>query len=257
MARLINENGSLAWKKVFASFCVAGILGLIGWLGFRSSPESRMKIEDFTALRAAMAQNQLRAGGIRNPRVLEAMAKVPRHQFVPPLLLPDAYEDEALPIGHGQTISQPYVVAFMTEKLEPKSADRVLEIGTGSGYQAAVLAELVQEVFSVEIIKELAEEAGRALNHLGYQNVRIKCGDGYLGWPEHAPFDSVIVTCAPDHVPQPLIDQLKEGGRMIIPVGEGYDQKLFLLEKKGGVVRQTAVLPVRFVPMTGENVKGK
>ncbi len=256
MAHLVNENGFLAWKKVFASFCVAVILGLIGWLVFRSRPEPRMEIEGFTALRAAMAQTQLREGGICNPRVLEAMAKVPRHQFAPPLLRPDAYEDEALPIGHGQTISQPYIVAFMTEKLEPKSADRVLEIGTGSGYQAAVLAELVQEVFSVEIIKELAEEAGRTLNHLGYQNVRIKYGDGYLGWPEHAPFDSVIVTCAPDHVPQPLIAQLKEGGRMIIPVGEGYDQRLFLLEKKGGIVRQTAVLPVRFVPMTGENVKG-
>ena len=195
------------------------------------------------------------ARGIHEERVLAAMAKVPREEFVPPNSRAQSYEDGPLQIGQGQTISQPYIVAFMTEQLQPKRKDRVLEIGTGSGYQAAVLAELAGEVYSIEIIEPLAQTAEATLRRLGYKNVQVKAGDGYKGWPEHAPFDAITVTCAPDHVPQPLIDQLKEGGRMIIPVGGCGDQELYLLEKKNGELQRRAVLPVRFVPMTGEAQK--
>jgi len=197
------------------------------------------------------------ARGIHEERVLAAMAKVPREEFVPPNSRAQSYEDGPLQIGQGQTISQPYIVAFMTEQLQPKRKDRVLEIGTGSGYQAAVLAELAGEVYSIEIIEPLAKTAEATLRRLGYKNVQVKAGDGYEGWPEHAPFDAITVTCAPDHVPQPLIDQLKEGGRMIIPVGGCGDQELYLLEKKNGQLQRRAVLPVRFVPMTGEATKRK
>ena len=177
---------------------------------------------------------------------------MPRHEFVPERLRPNAYSDHPLPIGHEQTISQPYVVAFMTERLDPKPTDRVLEIGTGSGYQAAVLAGLVAEVYTTEIISDLAQQAAADLKRLGCTNVHVRAGDGYQGWPEAAPFDGIIVTCAPERVPQPLIDQLKEGGRMIIPVGPAWNQDLILLRKRGGKLEQQAVLPVRFVPMTGE-----
>jgi protein-L-isoaspartate(D-aspartate) O-methyltransferase len=180
------------------------------------------------------------------------MGKVPRHHFLPAADRARAYGDHPWPIGHGQTISQPYVVAFMTEQLDPKPTDRVLEIGTGSGYQAAVLAELVADVYSIEIVEPLARRAAATLGELNYTNVHVRAGDGYLGWPEAAPFDAVIVTCAPDHVPQPLVNQLKDGGRLIIPVGGGYSQDLVLLEKRGTNVQKRAVLPVRFVPMTGE-----
>ncbi len=183
------------------------------------------------------------------------MAKVPREEFVPQDSRAESYEDGPLPIGYGQTISQPYIVAFMTEQLQPKRNDRVLEVGTGSGYQAAILAELVAEVYTIEIIEPLAKSAEATLQRLGYKNVHVKAGDGYKGWPEHAPFDAITVTCAPDHVPQPLVDQLKEGGRMIIPVGVFGDQQLYLLEKKNGELQRRAVLPVRFVPMTGEATK--
>jgi len=195
--------------------------------------------------------------GIHEERVLAAMAKVPREQFVPQDVRAESYTDGPLPIGHGQTISQPFIVAFMTEQLRPSAKDRVLEIGTGSGYQAAVLAELAAEVDTIEIIEPLARNAGATLQHLGYKNVHVKVGDGYKGWPGHAPFDAIIVTCAPDHVPQPLVDQLKEGGRMIIPVGGFGDQQLYLLEKKNGELERRAVLPVRFVPMVGEAAKPK
>ena len=200
-----------------------------------------------------MVAEQLAGPGrdIRDGRVLEAMRKVPRHEFVPAEMRAHAYRDRPLPIGQGQTISQPYIVAFMTEQLQTRRTDRVLEIGTGSGYQAAVLAELVAEVYSIEIVEALARRASRDLRRLGYTNVFTRSGDGYLGWPEKAPFDAVIVTCAPERIPQPLVDQLKEGGRMIIPVGpDGGVQELYLLEKREGEVRKRAVLPVRFVPMT-------
>jgi len=190
--------------------------------------------------------------GIHDERVLAAMSKVPREEFVPPDLRAESYSDGPLPIGYDQTISQPYIVALMTEQLRLKPHDRVLEIGTGSGYQAAVLAELVAEVYSIEIVAPLAHTAEATLQRLGYKNVHVKVGDGYKGWPEHAPFDAVIVTCAPEHVPQPLINQLKEGGRMIIPVGQRFAQELYLLEKKNARLQQSAVLPVRFVPMAGE-----
>ncbi|MCM8596496.1 protein-L-isoaspartate(D-aspartate) O-methyltransferase [Accumulibacter sp.] len=209
--------------------------------------------EDYATARSRMVEQQLRSPwrGISDPAVLRAMATVPRHEFVPRELRRYAYDDNPLPIGHGQTISQPYVVAFMTEKLEPRPGDRVLEIGTGSGYQAAILAGLVREVYSVEIVEALARRAESDLNRLGYRNVRVRHGDGYQGWPEAAPFDAIIVTCAPDHVPQPLVDQLRDGGRMVIPVGGSGQQELFLLRKQAGKLRREAVLPVRFVPMTG------
>jgi protein-L-isoaspartate(D-aspartate) O-methyltransferase len=190
--------------------------------------------------------------GIHEQRVLAAMAKVPREEFVPEHLRAASYADHPLPIGYDQTISQPFIVGFMTEQLQPQPHDCVLEIGTGSGYQAAILAELVADVYSIEIIEPLAKTAEATLQRLGYKNVHVKIGDGYQGWPEHAPFDAVIVTCAPDHVPLALADQLKEGGRMIIPVGGPGHQELYLLEKEKGEMRQRAVSPVRFVPMTGE-----
>src|SRR6266446_2780552 len=207
---------------------------------------------DFAAQRQRMVEQQLKTRGIKDERVLAAMAKVPREEFIPVDARADAYEDGPLPIGYDQTISQPYIVAFMTEQLRPKPGDRVLEIGSGSGYQAAILAELSAEVYSIEIIEPLAKTAEATLRRLGYKNVHVKIGDGYQGWPEHAPYDAVIVTCAPDHVPRPLVEQLKEGGRIIIPVGSPDDQQLYLLEKKDGRLQQRTVLPVRFVPMTGE-----
>ncbi len=188
---------------------------------------------------------------ITNARVLAVMEKVPRHEFVPEPHRNRAYEDRALPIGYDQTISQPYIVAFMTEKLDPQPTDRVLEIGTGSGYQAAVLAQLVAEVYTIEIIEPLAQRAEADLKRLGYTNVHVRAGDGSQGWPEAAPFDAIIVTCAPEKVPPPLIKQLRDGGRMIIPVGPTGDQELVLLRKRGEQLEQHAVLSVRFVPMTG------
>ena len=183
------------------------------------------------------------------------MAKVPREKFVAPELQASAYEDRPLPIGFGQTISQPFMVAYMTQALKPKPTDRVLEIGTGSGYQAAVLGELVAEVFTIEIVRPLAQRAAIVLSALGYKNVLVKGGDGYKGWPEHAPFDAIIVTAAPDHIPEPLIAQLKEGGRMVIPVGTGSAQQLYVMEKHGGAMKRTAVLPVKFVPLTRDPEK--
>ncbi|HXG47415.1 MAG TPA: protein-L-isoaspartate(D-aspartate) O-methyltransferase [Methylomirabilota bacterium] len=220
----------------------------------KAADAARSDAEAFAAARRRMVEQQLIAPGrdITNRRVLAAMGKVPRHELVPAAERPLAYGDHPLPIGYGQTISQPFIVAFMTEKLDPRPTDRVLEIGTGSGYQAAVLAELVAAVYTVEIIKPLAVRAEADLRRLGYTNVFVRAGDGYLGWPEAAPFDAVIVTCAPEHIPQPLVDQLKEGGRMIIPVGPAHDQSLYLLDKKGDRIERRAVLPVRFVPMTGK-----
>jgi protein-L-isoaspartate(D-aspartate) O-methyltransferase len=209
----------------------------------------------FATSAGAMVEKQLRPRGIDDPRVLRAMAKVPREKFIAKELEASAYEDRPLPIGFGQTISQPYIVAFMTQALKPKPTDRVLEIGTGSGYQAAVLSELVAEVYTIEIVRPLAQRAATVLNALGYKNVLVKGADGYKGWPEHAPFDAIIVTAAPDHVPQPLVDQLKEGGRMVIPVGKTYAQELQVLEKHDGVVKQTAAIPVKFVPLTRDPEK--
>jgi len=207
----------------------------------------------FEFQREQMVRHQIRARGVKDRRVLEAMAKVPREEFVPADQRPHAYEDGPLPIGEGQTISQPYIVALMTELLEMKKGDRVLEIGTGSGYQAAVLAELTPHVYTIEIIPALAQRAEATLRRLGYKTVSVRTGDGYLGWPEQAPFDGIIVTCAPEKVPEPLKEQLAEGGRMVIPVGPQWtSQTLYVLRKRGGRLQQTAVIPVRFVPMVGE-----
>jgi protein-L-isoaspartate(D-aspartate) O-methyltransferase len=215
--------------------------------------------DPYAVARHRMVAEQLAAPsrGITNARVLAVMGKVPRHEFVPEQVRSRAYEDRALPIGLGQTISQPYVVAFMTEQLDLQRTNRVLEIGTGSGYQAAVLAELAGEVYTIEIIDTLAKRAGADLKRLGYTNVHVRAGDGYQGWAEAGPFDAIMVTCAPQKVPQPLIDQLKEGGRLIIPVGPSWDQDLVLLRKQGGKLEQRAVLPVAFVPMTGEAERPK
>jgi protein-L-isoaspartate(D-aspartate) O-methyltransferase len=220
-----------------------------------SCGQTASPVSDFAAERQRMVQQQLIPRGIQEARVLAAMAKVPREEFVPPDMRGACYSDGPLPIGYDQTISQPYIVAFMTEQLWLQPADRVLEVGTGSGYQAAILAELVAEVYTIEIVEPLGKTAESTLQRLGYENVHVKIGDGYKGWPERAPFDAVIVTCAPDHVPQPLVDQMKESGRMMIPVGERFAQQLYLLEKKNGRVRQSAVLSVRFVPMAGEAAK--
>lgn len=214
---------------------------------------------DYAAARARMVAEQIASPerGVTHRGVLKAMREVPRHEFVPAALRSHAHEDRPLPIGYEQTISQPFIVAFMTEQLDPKPTDRVLEIGTGSGYQAAVLGRLVAEVYSIEIVEPLARRATAELARLGCANVRVKAGDGYQGWKEHAPFDAVIVTCAPEHVPPPLVEQLKEGGRMIIPVGAPPEQQLCVLEKRAGKITQRAILPVRFVPMTGAGVKGQ
>jgi len=235
------------------------------WLGAwiaaeMALPRLTIAAEDPLALaRQRMVAGQLSgpARNITNALVLNAMGKVPRHEFVPERLRYRAYQDCPLPIGYDQTISQPYVVAFMTEQLEPKPTDHVLEIGTGSGYQAAVLAELVARVYTVEIIEDLARRAAADLKRLGYTNVSVRAGDGYKGWPEAAPFDAIIVTCAPEKVPPPLIKQLKHGGRMIIPVGPAWDQELVLLRKQGDRLEQHAVLPVRFVPMTGQSQRSQ
>jgi len=210
--------------------------------------------DEFARLRHQMVELQIKARGVKDPRVLAAMEKVPRHEFVPAEFIDQAYEDHPLPIGHGQTISQPYIVAVMTELLQLEPGDKVLEIGTGSGYQAAILAEITDKVYTDEIIPELAKSAEERLRRLGYTSVKVKNADGYYGWEEHAPYDAIIVTCAPDHVPRPLIRQLKDGGRMVIPVGPpgGY-QSLWLIEKHGDEVKSHNVMGVLFVPMLGEH----
>jgi len=235
----------LAQSLIIAAIAAAGC-------GQRPTPTS-----DFAAERERMVQQQLRTRGIKDERVLAAIAKVPREEFVPQDSRAASYDDGPLPIGYDQTISQPYIVAFMTEQLRPKTSDRVLEVGTGSGYQAAILAELVAEVYTIEIVEALAKNAEATLQRLGYKNMHVKVGDGYKGWPEYAPFDAIIVTCAPDKVPQLLTDQLKDGGRMVIPVGERFAQQLYLLEKKNGQLKESVTLPVRFVPMMGEAQNAK
>lgn len=202
-----------------------------------------------------MVRQQIEARGITDKSLLDAMRKVERHLFVPSDLASRAYADIPLPIGYSQTISQPYIVAFMTEVLNLESSDRVLEVGTGSGYQAAILAEICDTVYTIEIVPELAARAENLLKMLNYDNIKVRKGDGYQGWPEHSPFDAIIVTCSPTHVPEPLVGQLAEGGTMIIPVGEQYNQSLVLMEKRKGRLTQKSVLAVRFVPMVNENQK--
>ncbi|MDW8103204.1 MAG: protein-L-isoaspartate(D-aspartate) O-methyltransferase [Anaerolineae bacterium] len=208
--------------------------------------------DPFVEKRRNMVEMQIKARGVKDERVLAAMEKVPRHLFVPQEYLDEAYDDHPLPIGYGQTISQPYIVAYMTELLNLKPGDKVLEIGTGSGYQAAILAEITDKVYTVEIIPELARSAEERLRRLGYDKIKVLNADGYYGWEEHAPYDAIIVTCAPDHIPQPLVQQLKDGGRMVIPVGPpGGFQTLWLVEKVGAEVRTYSMMGVIFVPMLG------
>jgi protein-L-isoaspartate(D-aspartate) O-methyltransferase len=229
------------------------VVAVVVATGCQKQPASS---SEFAAERQKMVEEQLKPRGIRDERVLAAMAKVPREEFVAENVRGRSYSDGALPIGHDQTISQPYIVAFMTEQLHAKPTDRVLEVGTGSGYQTAILAELVQDVYTIEIVEPLAKEASARLARLGYANAHVKAGDGYQGWTEVAPFDAIVVTCAPDKIPAPLTQQLKDGGRMLVPVGTTMmDQQLYLLEKKNGELAQTAILPVRFVPMVGEAAK--
>jgi protein-L-isoaspartate(D-aspartate) O-methyltransferase len=200
--------------------------------------------------REEMVRDQIAARGVRDSATLRAMRKVPRHEYVPPELVGYAYDDTPLPIGSEQTISQPYIVAFMTESINPRKGQKVLEIGTGSGYQAAVLAEIVDSVFTIEILPELAESAAERLKRLGYRNINVKCGDGYAGWKEAAPFDAILVTAAAEHIPRPLIEQLKDGGIMVIPVGSMMSvQSLIIVKKHGKDVKTKMILPVRFVPL--------
>ncbi len=213
--------------------------------------------DPYTVKRQAMVENDIKGRGIKDKKVLEVMGRIPRHLFVDEGLRNRAYADYPLPIGEGQTISQPYVVALMTEALRLKPTDRVLEIGTGSGYQAAVLAEIVKEVYTIEIRRSLADMATKRLKDLGYMNVKVKYADGYIGWEEHAPFDAIIITAAANHIPPPLIKQLKEGGRLIIPLGSTvYYQTLTLVtKKKGGDLDVEQMGSVAFVPMIGEAQK--
>jgi protein-L-isoaspartate(D-aspartate) O-methyltransferase len=207
----------------------------------------------YEKMRLSMVEDQIARRGIQDENVLRAMRNVPRHEFVPDHLKKYAYADEPLPIGEDQTISQPYIVAYMTEYLHLGPEDNVLEIGTGSGYQAAVLAEIIDTVYTIEIVDVLARKAQKTLERLGYENIFVKVGDGYKGWPEHAPFDAIIITAAPTKIPAPLKEQLKVGGRMILPLGD-YSQELVLIEKNEKGYEQKKLLPVRFVPMTGEIV---
>lgn len=216
-----------------------------------STAPSSQGIDSYHQARQSMVRQQIAARGVRDQRVLKALREVPRHLFVPTPMQPFAYMDTPLPIGHEQTISQPYIVGFMTEALALKPGERVLEVGTGSGYQAAVLSRLVREVYSIEIVEPLATEATQRLQRLGYSNVKVRAGDGYQGWPEAAPFDAIIVTAAPDHVPQPLLDQLAVGGRLVLPVGKRLQTLVRIRRTQTGFKREE-LLPVRFVPMTGE-----
>ena len=213
------------------------------------------EVDEYSREREWMVKRTLEARGIKDPVVLDAMRSVKRHLFVPEYQRSQAYADHPLPIGEGQTISQPYIVALMTDELKLKPDDKVLEIGTGSGYQAAVLAEIVNTVYSIEIIKSLADSADKRLKELGYENINVLFGDGYKGWPEHAPFDAIIVTCAPDKIPPPLLEQLAEGGRMIIPIADSYPQRLVMVTKNNGEITKETILGVMFVPMTGEAQK--
>jgi len=207
---------------------------------------------DFSDDRNRMVDEEIVAAGVKDPRVIQSMRDTPRHEFMPLAMRKNAYYDMAVAIGYKQTISPPFVVAYMTEQLEPQPTEKVLEIGTGSGYQAAVLSPLVKDVYTIEIVKPLGLRAARTLRRLNYNNVHAKVGDGYQGWPEHAPFDKIIVTCSPEQVPAALVEQLREGGRMIVPVGERYQQTLYLFEKHDGKLNRVELLPTLFVPMTGQ-----
>lgn len=252
MGRVVTRR----WWLV-AALAVALVVGLFGaarYVSQRRAPDAPAAHSDeaYRKARLQMVSTQIQDMGVADRDVLGAMETVPRHAFVLPEYLDRAYGNYPLPIGYGQTISQPYIVAAMTELLEPDPTDRVLEVGTGSGYQAAILAELVAEVYTIEIVPELCAQASERLEALGHENVRTTCGDGYYGWEEYAPYDGIIVTCAPDHIPQLLVNQLADGGRMVIPVGPpGSYQVLWLIERHGDEIRSERVMSVVFVPLTG------
>jgi protein-L-isoaspartate(D-aspartate) O-methyltransferase len=215
------------------------------------SQAQRKRKPDYKKLREELVRVAIVGAGVKNKQVIESMLATERHEFMPESVRHMAYYDAGVPIGDGQTISSPFIVAYMTECLDPQPGDRVLEIGTGSGYQAAVLSPLVKEVYSIEIVKSLGEQAAKTLKRLKYNNVYTKVGDGFKGWKEKAPFDKIIVTCSPEKVPQPLIDQLVDGGLIVVPVGERHQQTLYLMRKKGGKLVREALRPTLFVPMTG------
>jgi protein-L-isoaspartate(D-aspartate) O-methyltransferase len=208
--------------------------------------------DPWAEMRKRLVEDEIVAAGVKDARVCDAMRTTPRHEFVPLSLRRYAYFDMGMPIGEGQTISSPFIVAYMTEQLQPQATDKVLEIGTGSGYQAAVLSGLVAEVYSIEIVESLGQRAAKTLHRLGYDNVKTKIGDGYQGWAENAPFDKIIVTCSPENVPKPLVEQLKEGGRLVVPLGQRYQQTLFLFKKVKGVLQAEPLQPTFFVPMMGQ-----
>ncbi len=240
----------------FIALFLCGLLLLLpGCFDGQSSGEQKPKAtlteDDYKRQRLRMVDEQISARGIRNQAVLEAMKKTLRHEFVPESHRHRAYADHPLPIGHDQTISQPFIVAYMSEAAEITAGEKVLEIGTGSGYQAAILGELAKEVYSIEIIHELAERARQMLGVLGYRNIQVKAGNGYLGWPEHAPFDAIVVTAAPDEIPKALVEQLAVNGKMVIPVGKMYQEMVILTKTKEGLIEKRTI-PVRFVPMTGK-----
>ncbi len=237
--------------RVIASLSIG--LAMVVWIPSKGDePEAT---DPFVSARNRMVQRHLVERDIKDKRVLEAFRTVPRHRFLPPDTRRQAYDDESIPIGQGQTITAPYDVAFMTQVLEPKPTDRVYEVGTGSGYQAAILSRLVKEVYSVEIHEPLGKRAAQVLGELGYTNVKTRVGDGYAGWPEAAPFDAIIVTCAPRAVPPPLVEQLKEGGRLVIPLGDRFHQMVHLMVKRDGKLIDRELKPTLYVPMTGRAQK--
>ncbi len=257
---LSNDLNEKIWKTVKLMILLSFLTSLFSIFAGCSSEKSFKKLSSnnsekvFEKQRKKMVQVQIKDRGIKDPAVLKAMEKVRRHFFVPSDLIQFAYDDGPLPIGEGQTISQPYIVALMTELIEPKPDFKVLEIGTGSGYQAAVLAEIVKEVYTIEIIEPLGKKAEERLRKHGYENITVKIGDGYKGWKEHAPYDAIIVTAAPEHIPQPLVDQLKVEGKLIIPIGEFFQDLILVKKMEKGILKEN-ITGVRFVPMTGEAEK--
>ena len=250
MVALAAPRGSAPWRLRLAGCLAAAALAMSG----TDAPAAAQGGDSWLPQRQSMVDEQIAERGIRQPEVLQAMEAVPRHLFIPDEQRERAYGDFPLPIGWGQTISQPYVVALMTELLDLDRGDKVLEIGTGSGYHAAVLSRVAGEVYTIEIIADLGRQAQSTLSQLGYRNVHVRVGDGYQGWPEEAPFDAIILTAAPTRIPQPLLDQLKVGGRMVVPVGS-FLQDLQLITKTPTGIEKRTVAPVRFVPMTGEAQK--
>lgn len=237
---------------LFPKSILVAAMVFLSWGLWQSANAAPQTEEEFKRLRHAMVEYAVKRAGVTDPRVLQSMKDTPRHEFVPkPLRRRRAYLDAGVPIGESQTISSPFIVAYMTQELAPESTDKVLEIGTGSGYQAAVLSPLVKAVYSIEIVETLGKSARKVLKKLDYKNVFTKIGDGYKGWAEHAPFDKIIVTCSPESIPQPLVDQLVEGGVIVVPMGERHQQTLYLMEKKDGKMVRKALRPTLFVPMTG------